>query len=312
VSTSIEVKATPKPKVDILVVVDNSPSMETEQKNMAARFHSFIDQLDGLDWQLGITTTDLTIDTPLADGRLLEFSGNIKGSVLNSTMNLEEVKNSFGRTIQRPERGYWEEQGIAATFRALERSQAPRDRNNRGNVTLVRPDAALAVIVVTDADETPFADFWGRPQPTVRNSPEGLIKYIQKIWRGKKNFAFHSITVKDGDTACLAQDGNESFGLTYAALSRLTNGLIGNVCESDYGRQLKIMGDKVQGLVRTIRLECAPADIDGDQRPDMLFKTSTGTQLSSYRLENMDVIFTKPLPVGVTTIDYKCEVKNDR
>jgi hypothetical protein len=307
--TSVEVKAVAKPKVDILVVIDNSPSMDTEQRNMAARFHSFVDQLNGLDWQLAITTTDLTGDAALGDGRLIEFAGNIKGKVLNSTMDLNDVKDSFAKSIQRSEKGYWEEQGIAATYRALERSRSPRDRESRGNVALVRSDAALAVIVITDADESPFMDFIGRPQPTIRNSPAGLAKFIKKTWGGTKNFVFHSIIVRDGDSDCLGKDGNETYGLAYAALSRMTNGIIGNVCESDYGSQLKVMGEKVQGLVRTIRLDCSPADADGDQRPDLEFENSSGVSLSSYRLENMDLVFTQPLPVGITTVDYKCEVK---
>ena len=47
-------------KVDILVVDDNSGSMEFEQTSMANRVSNFLAILQGLDWRIGIATTDPT------------------------------------------------------------------------------------------------------------------------------------------------------------------------------------------------------------------------------------------------------------
>src|SRR5690606_12181526 len=116
------VNANPTDKVDVLVVIDNSGSMKTEQQNMKSRFSSFIDKLSGLNWQLGIITTDVTRDTELRDGRLIEMSG-LNTRVLNTSMNINTVKTAFGNTIQRSESGSGSEQGIRASYRAVERSQ---------------------------------------------------------------------------------------------------------------------------------------------------------------------------------------------
>src|SRR4051794_20894940 len=63
----------PYPKTDILFVVDNSLSMAPEQKLLADGFHGFAQTLAGVDWQIGVTTTDTT-STGMG-GKLVKFSG---------------------------------------------------------------------------------------------------------------------------------------------------------------------------------------------------------------------------------------------
>lgn len=295
-------------KVDVLVVIDNSTSMATEQLHMAEKFSNFIDQLKGMEWQLAITTTD--ISEPFSndfdgierrDGRLLKF-GSMETPILNSNMDLESVKKAFAETIQRKEQGNSNEQGIAATYVALERSQSdlaqfPQDASNHD---LIRPDAALAVIVVTDSDETPSGN------PTFRNQPEGLLSFIKKTWNERKMFSFHSIIVNDGDQACLAKGGNEKYGLSYAELSRKTGGVIGDVCKEKYGDQLTVIGQKVQQLVKTIHLDCPPIDINKDGIIDLLITNSNGSAIPSVSVEASDLIFAEALPLGKTSVEYKC------
>ena len=305
-SKSVEITASSK--VDTLIVIDNSLSMGFEQKNMADRFTTFIDELSQLDWQLAITTTDVSADEDLKDGRLIKFSGFKNTSILNSKMNPDTVKDSFAKTIQRTETGNKNEQGIKATYRALERSQDLTTIDD-ANRKLIRSDAALAVIVVSDADETPLVSKKGKSLATVKNTPKGLLDFINKTWNGTKNISFHSIVVKDGDKECLDKDRNEDYGLSYIQLSKLTNGLIGSVCEQDYGSQLKIIGQKVQTLIKTIRLDCAPADTNGDGVEDIQLKNLDGKMMPGYHVDGLDVIFDEQLPMGTNTIDYKCIVK---
>ncbi|MCB0370011.1 MAG: hypothetical protein KDD45_11450, partial [Bdellovibrionales bacterium] len=60
ITEQLSVNLTLNNKVDILIVIDNSGSMSYEQSEMAKRFSGFVESLNGLDWQLGITTTDVT------------------------------------------------------------------------------------------------------------------------------------------------------------------------------------------------------------------------------------------------------------
>lgn len=302
-SKSVSIDAFHNNKVDLLVVIDNSGSMKTEQQNMAARFSTLLDQLDGLDWQVGVVTTDVTDDNQLRDGRLLKStSGNY---ILTSKMSPDLAKAEFAQIIQRPEEGSSSEQGIKATYRTLERAiDSSMQAVNQPNRDLIRNDAALAVLVVTDANETP-------QKYDKRNSGSELVNFVTDTWKGKKNFVFNSIVVNSGDSACLSKDGNEGYGFDYEKLSKATNGFIGTVCATDYGSQLKVIGETVVEQVQSIMLECAPADSDGDGNLNILVrhKSPMGIiqTLTDYKVEGLSLKFSTSPPEGVIDIQYSCK-----
>ena len=66
------------------------------------------------------------------------------------------------------------------------------------------------------------------------------------------------------DSACLGINGNEAYGKSYESLSALTGGIIGSVCEANYGSQLSEMGKGVCDLTKSYSLECLPVDKDGN------------------------------------------------
>ncbi len=292
----IDVNSSTNKKLDVLVVIDNSGSMRVEQANMAQRFNSFIDQLNGLDWQLGIITTDVSSDSELRDGRLVAFSGGYTGRVLTSAMNLTTVKESFAQTIQRTETGSGDEQGIAASYRAIERSQIAGSANS----LLFRNDAALAIVVVSDANETPKGGVF-----TDRNDPTKLLSLIKGI-SPQKAINFHSIVVKTDDKDCLAKDGNESYGKVYEGASQATGGIIGTVCATDYSSQLTLIGQTSAGLVNSITLACQPVDANGDGKVDIEIRDPNMTLVTNYTLSGVQIKLSSPLQIGRTTVKYYC------
>lgn len=287
-------------KVDILFVIDNSISMNFEQANMAERFSKFINSIHGLDWQIGIVTTDVS-DPYMAtsDGKLLKFE-ELNTYILDSSMAKKDVEKTFAETIQRKENGSGYEQGVLATYRFLEREVARSKK-------LLRQGAAFSVIIVSDADETPFQDSTGKPIWTLKNKPTELVKYIEKQWPSKP-YQFHSIVVKSNDKECLGKNGNELYGETYITLSRLTKGVIGSVCEDDYGSQLKVMGEKVQELVTSILLECFPADKNQDGIVDIQISSDLGDKIEIEKIEGKSLFFKKNLPLGKVQIHYSCQL----
>ncbi len=290
-------------KVDVLVVIDNSGSMGFEQKNMAARFSSFMGKLQGLDWQIGIVTTDVTTDGTNSfrkDGRLLPFDG-LKKNLISSTDDLLTVQNEFSKVIQRPiGEGSGNEQGIKATYRAIERAL----ELSGPNVAMVRPGAALSVIVVTDADETAIST------TDIKNKPEKLLEMVNAQLPGK-TFKFNSIIVRDGDLACLNLSGsaNEGYGKAYQKLTDLTSGVLGSVCESDYGKQLSVIGDSTVEMVRVVTLDCAPADSNKDNIADLVVKNGNNMILNNYTLNGRIVTFNNVLDVGSYNFNYRCAVQ---
>ncbi|AZZ37429.1 hypothetical protein CIK05_11695 [Bdellovibrio sp. qaytius] len=295
-------------KVDVLVVIDNSVSMTYEQLNMAQRFGSFLSQLQGLDWQVGIVTTDVTANTAATtDGKLLSYSSNKR--LISSQDDLESAKSLFASTIQRTETGASQEQGIKASYRALERAAISSDPNS----ALIRQNAALSVIVITDADETGSG---------TQNNPDNLHNYITTKYPGK-SFKFHSIIVKNGDTACRSdrstgvkpsgstfQNTNETYGAIYTKLSEMTSGIIGSVCQPDYGNQLQLIGQSTSEQVKQATLDCAPVDRDQNGFADIEIRNvQTNSLITNYVVSGLQISFDQPLAIGSYSINYTCIAK---
>lgn len=281
---SLQISVKESNQADVIIVIDNSASMRFEQANMAERFSSLLDEMKRLDWRLGIITTDVSKDEPRKDGRFLEMKRTKSLTFLSSEMSDDVVKTAFAATIQRPSReGNSNEQGIKATYRALERKPE-----------WLRPQASLNVVVVTDADETPI-----RGKAEERNNPSHLMSYMQNN-HPQKAFFFHSIIVKEGDEACLKKDDNEGYGRTYAWLSQKTGGIIGDVCSLDYSKQLNMIGQLVSQKIKNFELECEP--LPGS----IVIQPETGTPIREFEVKGIEVHLKTALPVGNTKIDYQC------
>lgn len=304
-------------KADILIVIDNSGSMNAEQKNMASRFATFIDQLKNLDWRIAIVTTDVSSKAYKKDGQFLIFDKTAFNTVaadgtvvtapdfyyIDSTMDVIKAKDSFGKTIQRPaNEGSGDEQGIAASLRAVQRSQDPLTvPESQPNRDFFRNDAVLSVLVVTDANET-------NPRGTQpQNTPQNWISTVQTIWPSKP-FVYNSIIVKSGDSACLAVNGNEAYGTSYEALSGLTGGIIGTVCASDYGSQLSKMGQAVVNLRRVVNVNCAPVNQNKNSTllDDVLVTLESGATAPVATVSGQAITLANDLPAGTHQVDFWC------
>jgi hypothetical protein len=272
-------------KVDILMVIDNSGSMAYEQKNMAQRTSNLLSVIRGLDWQIGVTTTDPRSGVNYGDGQLVKFD-NYKNAtyVINSSMPEAEAQKNLADTLQRSETGSGSEQGIYATYRALERSQASGAAS-----PLIRQNAQFASVVITDEDESANG---------AKNDPHNLIKFIGDTFGGAKNFSFHSIILKPGDKNC---PEGATAGNRYKTLSDLTGGVLGSVCEQDYSQQVIGIANGIRNLLKTLTLECEPVIARG------ISITKDGAPFSvSYSVEGVNLKFVDELSEGQYAVSYAC------
>lgn len=282
-------------KVDILLITDNSGSMQYEQQSMAKRMGTFISKLQGLDWKIGITTTDPRNIT-LGDGRLVPMKTLKNTYAITSAMNAASAQSILGQTIQRSETGFDQEQGIYVTYRSIERSLTSSDPTNAG---FLRADAAFAAVVISDEDESATG---------AKNKPENLLKFVQDTYKGTKKFVFHSIITKPGDAVCQKQQGF-NYGTVYAKMSTLTGAgtvggaIIGSVCEADYAGQLSGIGQSIQDMKRTIDLQCAPI---GNVNSAVLINLNGQPYNERYEVQGAKVTFEKPLPAGDYRLEYDC------
>lgn len=175
--------AIPNPNLDILFVVDNSPSMLDKQESLRASFPLLIDQLASLQGGLpsvhiGVVTTDMGT-TPTSggngpgigagpgsctaagdDGVLVHdvvpelggayFVSDIKNADGTRTRNYTgELRDVFAALANVQANGCGFEQPLHAMRRALE---------NPANAGFLRTDANLAVVILSDEDDCSVSD----------------------------------------------------------------------------------------------------------------------------------------------------------
>ncbi len=294
--------------VDILFVVDNSGSMDFERQNLAERIDGMINKIEGLDWQIAVTSTDMTNNDYKSDGRLLEFEGMTGQYILTPAMDPMAAQYSFGQTIQNFGNGSGNEEGILASKKVIERALAGETPHNQ----FIRDGADLSIVVLSDEDEASNGN-------NLRVTPQQFVNFVTNTFGGQKNMVFHSIISRPGDTACANGEGY-NIGNTYDELSRLTGygqlggAIIGSVCEMDYTSQLADIGQSVKDLRNSINLDCNPFDSNNDGTPEVtVFYRANGggtyqNYSGSFQVQNNKLIFDELLPPGDYRADYQCRI----
>ena len=281
-------------KVDILFIIDNSPSMKYEQKSMAARMGSFMKEIEGVDYTIAVTTTDPK-NSVNGDGRIIPLVGLNNQYVLTPADGIEQGQKVLGATLQKKANGSSTEKGIFATHRAIERHF---DAQANPNKQFFRSDASFAAVVISDENET------GKD---AKSKPEALLSLVKNKWPGK-NFTWHSIITIPNDEKCLKTNGY-SYGTAYAKLSNLTGrgktggAIIGTVCANDYGSQLKGIGGSVGSMPRIIELQCAPV---GEPNSSVQVSRNGSAYNEAYQVEGSRLVFANPLPSGRYQLKYNC------
>lgn len=281
----------PDNRVDILFVIDNSKSMLDDQQQMASRFADFMSSINGLDWRIGIVTTDMRNQgKEYQGGKLVPFrSGSqIVTYVLDKTVpNYETL---FKSTIQRKEtqdciaainaNRPWEcdvllsgdERGIYAAKTAI-------SNNDR---SFMRAGAPLRVVIISDEDERSAggrclpSNFQSNIECRDQNNTYKVLNFPMEAGRDVpedfvlaanhmgKSMIVYSIVVNN--STCLGQQRNSPYndssflGIEYATLSDLTGGIVGSVCAGSYTPQLQAISQDIDNGIRdTIKdLACVP------------------------------------------------------
>ncbi len=177
--TVVEVPATPNRDLDLLFVVDDSPSMLDKQLNLTANFPSFLDRLQAVpgglpNLHVGVVTTDMgtkASGSPMPGPSIGQIGqggcgGTGKGGALqigNAPVNgrflVDEDAPAGGRTrnytgtladafsaMARPGAGGCGfEQPLAAMRAALD--------NHAANAGFLRPEAMLGIVFLADEDD---------------------------------------------------------------------------------------------------------------------------------------------------------------
>jgi hypothetical protein len=131
--------------LDVIVVVDNSGSMVEEQQALAEAADDLTNTLSGsgLNWRVGVTTTDANPNISGGDGQLV-------GGFTRSTDSIRNTIRNVGID------GSGREYGLRAVRRALERATA--DDRHDDNAFALRPGVPVAIILLTDSEDQAARD----------------------------------------------------------------------------------------------------------------------------------------------------------
>ncbi|MBX2796188.1 MAG: DUF2460 domain-containing protein [Myxococcales bacterium] len=212
----------PLPRVDLLFVVDDTASMTQEQAALATHFALLADGLDaaGVAWQMGAVTTSM-------GG---EDAGVLHGQPWIVTPGTPQRDDAFAQAIQVGTEGTDEEAGFAAAAEALALA-GPREPN----AGFRRPDAALHVVVVSDADDQ--SDAW------FDTDPVGAFLDVLAAEEAAAGLPVRvSAVVGPTPSGCTSITGTAQPAERYAEVVRQTGGALMSICAANFQPLLADIG----------------------------------------------------------------------
>lgn len=258
-------------EVDVLIVMDNSNTMLEEQEAIGANFASFIQYAEqgGLDYQIGVTTTDIMDQ----GGRLVPIAGPASERIITPA-SVPSPAALFEQNVDVGTTGALLEQGLEAAYLAL--SPPIATTHNAG---FLRSDAVLLLIFVSDEnDGSPrmvsfYADFF----LALKNGDPALVKGIAIIG--------------DVPAGCATATG----GLRYDALVSQVGGDVVSICSTDWSATLSQISRSAFGLRASFTLSGVPNPSTIEVRVDGVI-TSGWT----YDDEHNRVVFDQLPPQGAS------------
>lgn len=251
-------------QVDILFVVDNSCSMGVFQASLAANFSSFIHEavVQAYDYHMSVVTHDQGDETPgfdcstqpamrpagmpqgkcgyFADGDPM-FTNVDPAWKIITPLTQPSVEEAFNTIAVQGSIGAGIERGLEGAYQAL-----TPPKINGWNAGFLRPDASLAIIVVTDDDDD------GPDIPIARQRPDYANFYLNffrsiKGFGDPTRFIFSAIInppTPDLGPTCFT----EGPGFVYADYAQRTGGTIASICPGvDWSVSLANLGQTVFG-----------------------------------------------------------------
>jgi hypothetical protein len=266
-------------EVDILLVIDDSCSMADEQNSLATNFAAFMSAAaqGNSNWQIGVTTTDVFATR----GELKRTPSN--PAVLKpTTPNLAAL---FADKVRVGVTGSGFEQPFAAMTMAV--TEPNRSGPNAG---FLRTNAALAVVIVTDAPE---------------QSPNSVGSYLATLRTAKQNRnELVSVSVVGPFMPTSATCSTEgAVDLTrYAAAITNTNGVQADICTQNWSMDLESISRNLFGNRRSFELAGqARSSNDIDVLVDGVQRSSGW----SYSAATNTITFNSPPPPGaLIEIEY--------
>jgi hypothetical protein len=225
-------------RMDVLFVIDNSDSMRDEQRNLAENAPRFLEALrkfrgGKVDFRIGVTTTSMARSSEIAD------PGDQAGTLLKTpdmphpwlSADDPQLEEKFASLSTVGTDGSWEEHPLKTLRAALTEPSGD-------SAQFLRPDALLALVVITDEDDTSSEG----DNPLQPGAPIPVGTFVSAFDALKGSRTAWSATVIAGDTApmCSTGFGNALFAarlLDFVAKAQ-GSGVFSSICQGDLSASL--------------------------------------------------------------------------
>lgn len=311
-------------KVDILLIVDNSSSMNADNIKLADRLTTFVTQLESasIDWQMCLVTTTyatvnsynywgLSVSWGVTNNSAASYYYNPTENWILKRQNGANLPAIFRYTLENNvatgSANTNDERGIKAAY---------WHANYKDYNKCYRAGAAHAQIYISDEDERSVggrsADQYYTGEYRALeddDTPSALVDKVKEKLGTDIRFRANSIVVKADDTTCLtAQDGQGTkahYGRKYAELSGITGGGIGSICDTDYYNNLNFFNTVINDSLESMPLECNPVS-------NNVSVTITPTQTVATSIQGQSLIFNPSVKAGSTIVaKYKCSLASN-
>ena len=268
-------------KVDILWIVDSSASMSEEQSYLGTNFATFIGSLatSNSDFQVGVTTTDICANQnpstvpmdqrwcPTLDG---SSSTHLRGSLVGNTgkkvlkPTTPNLNSLFTQYANVGINGSSFEHGLKAAEMAVTKSLTGQNEN------LVRSDAFLAVIVVSDEEDDGIGlgrtdaftgiNYVDAGLTTAKYTDDNFISYLTTA-KGAGMFSVSAITgtrLANGQMCTSPHSQPQEEGTQYISAAKKTGGIIQSICDTNWSSSLANIGKDINAQSSQILLSQQP------------------------------------------------------
>jgi hypothetical protein len=216
-------------EVDVLLVVDNSGSMQPYQDLLSENFNAFLTYfIEGnVDYHIGVVTTSMEPPAYFAgsgctqdDIDAVPLGGHLKGGTW-ITPETDDGDALFRELVEVGTCGSGYEMGLESAYAAL--TSPLIDDENEG---FIREDAYLSVIFVSDEQDA---------------SPWPVDDYVNgfrdvKGQRDRDSFNASALVVADLEDCSTRQVASGAHpGTRYLDVATQTDGVVGNICADDFG-----------------------------------------------------------------------------
>ncbi len=288
-ATQIDVHRQADGIVDILWVIDDSGSMKNQRQTLVGNFDRFLQELLQLkvDFQMGVTSTNAN------DGGRLRGTTKI---IKNTTPDPRAV--FLANTTFPDSRNRWE-QGL----RMAELAVTPPNTDPGGaNAGFLRSNAALAIVVVTDEDDSSYGEtaYYARRLRSVKGP-------------GNENLVSLSVIGGTTPNGCYPPGEQIYFGglaepaFRYSAVAQKTGGVIGSICDASFENALVRIAQALNTLRRVFPLSIVPIVDSITVRVDGAVIPRDVVNGWQYRAETNSVVFQGnylPPPGATVRIEY--------